>query len=169
MRWLHVCSSKAEDPDSEIVISLLLFWPHCTACRTLVPWPGIKLVPIAVEVQSTTHWVAREVAEKSFLHEQLFAVHLLAQALCWGSVQKENVDPCSWRGHCPARWISVLSGMCHMWKMNSNFNGPLEEAWAPPDVRVWPRQGGRDGVGEGRGDDAWVEFQGEEGAGGDAG
>ena len=59
--------------------------------------------------------------------------------------------------------------MCHMWKMNSNFKGPLEEAGAPPDVRVWLREGGRERVGEGRGGDAWMEFQGEEGAGGDAG
>lgn len=26
--------------------------------------------------------------------------------------------------------------------MNSNFKGPLEEAGAPPDMRVWLREGG---------------------------
>ena len=37
------------------------FWPHHTACRVLVPQPGIKPVPPLVEAQSLDHWAAREV------------------------------------------------------------------------------------------------------------
>ena len=35
-------------------------WPHHVACRTLVPRPGIKPVPPAVEMWSPNHWTARE-------------------------------------------------------------------------------------------------------------
>ena len=35
-------------------------WPHHVACEILVPWPGIKPVPHAVEVQSFNHWTTRE-------------------------------------------------------------------------------------------------------------
>ena len=40
---------------------LFFFWPHCMACGILVPQPGIKPVPPAVEVQSPNHWTTREV------------------------------------------------------------------------------------------------------------
>ena len=36
------------------------FWPHHIVCRILVPWPGIELVPPAVEAQSPNHWTTRE-------------------------------------------------------------------------------------------------------------
>ena len=37
------------------------FWPHHTACGTLVPRPGIEPVPPAVEAWSLNHWTPREV------------------------------------------------------------------------------------------------------------
>ena len=37
------------------------FWPHCVARRILVPQPGIKPLPPAVEGQSLNHWTIREV------------------------------------------------------------------------------------------------------------
>ena len=37
-----------------------LFWPYYAACRILVPQPGIKPVPLAVEVQSPNYWITRE-------------------------------------------------------------------------------------------------------------
>ena len=43
------------------ILFYFIFWLHCTACRILVPWPGIKPVPYALEVQSLNHWTAREV------------------------------------------------------------------------------------------------------------
>ena len=41
-------------------IYLLFFWPHRAACGILVPRPGIKPVPSAVEAQSPNHWTTRE-------------------------------------------------------------------------------------------------------------
>ena len=38
----------------------LTFWLCSGACGILVPWPGIKPVPPAVEVQSLNHWTTRE-------------------------------------------------------------------------------------------------------------
>ena len=35
------------------------FWPSHTACGILVPRPGIKPVPPAMEAQSPNHWTAR--------------------------------------------------------------------------------------------------------------
>ena len=37
------------------------FWPYCEACRVLVPWPGIKLVPPAVKTWSPNHCSTKEV------------------------------------------------------------------------------------------------------------
>ena len=36
-------------------------WPHCVACGILVPQPGTKPAPPAVEAQSLNHWTTREV------------------------------------------------------------------------------------------------------------
>ena len=40
---------------------LFLFLLHRAACGILVPWPGIKPMPPAVEARSLNHWTAREV------------------------------------------------------------------------------------------------------------
>ena len=42
-----------------------IFWPRYTACKILVPQPGIELVSSAIEVQSPNHWTTREVPENS--------------------------------------------------------------------------------------------------------
>ena len=39
---------------------VLFFWLHCTTCGILLPLPGIKPTPPAVEVQILNHWNARE-------------------------------------------------------------------------------------------------------------
>ena len=39
------------------------FWPLPTACRILLPWPGIKPVQPAVEAWSSNHWTSREVPQ----------------------------------------------------------------------------------------------------------
>ena len=39
---------------------IYLFWPHHSACGILVPWPGIKRISLAVEVQTPIHWTTRE-------------------------------------------------------------------------------------------------------------
>ena len=52
----------------EIAFLLLLFnnrfscfWPNPVACGMLVPWPGIKSVPSALEAWNLNHWITREV------------------------------------------------------------------------------------------------------------
>ena len=45
-----------------------LFSPHRSACGILVPWPGIKPLPPAVEGQSPDHWTAREFPSPLFLY-----------------------------------------------------------------------------------------------------
>ena len=37
-----------------------MFWPCHGTCGILVPQPGIKPIPCAVEVQSPNHWTTRE-------------------------------------------------------------------------------------------------------------
>ena len=37
------------------------FWPCSAACAILVPQPGIKPTPPALEVKSFNHWTTREV------------------------------------------------------------------------------------------------------------
>ena len=48
-------------------IFYFLATPPGAACGTLVPRPGIKRMPPAVEAQSLNHWTAREVPD-----DQLF-------------------------------------------------------------------------------------------------
>ena len=40
--------------------SWIFFLPWHTACRILVPWPGVEPSPLAVKVQSPNHWTTRE-------------------------------------------------------------------------------------------------------------
>ena len=43
-------------------ISFFFFsWPHCAACRNLVPRSKIEPIPLAVEGQSLKYWTVREV------------------------------------------------------------------------------------------------------------
>ena len=41
-----------------LLYSVFYFCCFCAACRILFPWPGIRLVLPAVEVQSLNHWTA---------------------------------------------------------------------------------------------------------------
>ena len=44
----------------------LIFWLRHAACGILVPQPGIKSRPPALEVQSPTYWTTREVPLLTF-------------------------------------------------------------------------------------------------------
>ena len=46
-----------------VVCGSCLLRPHCTGCRTSVPWPGTEPLPTTVEAGSPHHWTTRE-----FLH-----------------------------------------------------------------------------------------------------
>ena len=37
-----------------------IFWHGCSACGILVPQPGIKSEPLALEAMSLNHWTTRE-------------------------------------------------------------------------------------------------------------
>ena len=37
-----------------------VFWPHCAACRILVPQPQIEPLPPELEAWNLNHWKARE-------------------------------------------------------------------------------------------------------------
>ena len=45
----------------------IYFWPCCTACRILFPWPGIEPVLPAVEMWSPNHWTVRELPATNIL------------------------------------------------------------------------------------------------------
>ena len=45
-----------------------IFWPPCMACGILVPQPGIRLAPAALELRSLNHWTAREVIFPISIH-----------------------------------------------------------------------------------------------------
>ena len=51
----HCCPSPSSVP-------FFFFLPHHTACRLLVPSPGTKLKPPAVEAQSLNRWTTKEVS-----------------------------------------------------------------------------------------------------------
>ena len=66
--------------------SFFFFWPHHTACRILVPQPGIEPVPPALEMQSLNHWTTREVPVQFFgLFVCLiyFFIYIVYFWLCW--------------------------------------------------------------------------------------
>ena len=46
---------------SWIFSNFFFFWPHHTACGTLIPWPGIKPVSPALKAWSVNHGTTREV------------------------------------------------------------------------------------------------------------
>ena len=48
-------------PERKLMVFFFFFWPHYVACGMLVPQPGVKLAPSAVEAQSLNHWASGEV------------------------------------------------------------------------------------------------------------
>ena len=50
--------------------TLLSIWLHYVACGILVPRPGIKPTPPALEAWSLNHWTTREVLNSAFLPRQ---------------------------------------------------------------------------------------------------
>ena len=58
-------------PGPPPVHSGFFFWPCRAACGILVPQPGIKPAPPAVEAGSLNHWTAREVPQWIFNNNNL--------------------------------------------------------------------------------------------------
>ena len=57
----HSVAWLPRDISPRVFTVFFFFWLRCVACGILVPRPGIKPVPHAVEVQSLNHWTTREV------------------------------------------------------------------------------------------------------------
>ena len=55
--------SRYEHP----TVYLFFFWPRRAACGNLVPRPGTKPGPPAVEARSPNHWNTREFPQLSFI------------------------------------------------------------------------------------------------------
>ena len=63
------------------LLFFFFFWPCRTACGILVPQPGIKPMPPAVEAWSLNHWTAREVPVLHSLLPFLFSFWKKVQML----------------------------------------------------------------------------------------
>ena len=63
-----------------VLVETHLVDPHC-GMWDLVPWPGIELAPLALEVQSLSHWSIREVP-KDMLSTRLELKRILPFADC---------------------------------------------------------------------------------------
>ena len=59
--------------------SFFFFWPCHETCKILVPWPRIKLAPLALEGRSLNYWTTREVPVQQFWshHQKRSGTHLL--------------------------------------------------------------------------------------------
>ena len=52
------------------------FWPRPVACGLLVPWPGFKLAPPAMEARHLNHWTARKSPRCLFHFCSQISLHL---------------------------------------------------------------------------------------------
>ena len=73
------------DERTHILFFFFFFWPRCTACRILVPRPGIEPGPPAVEAPSPNHWTAREFP---LLSEKNSGEQNISEAACCAELNK---------------------------------------------------------------------------------
>ena len=75
--------SERTDPNLDLFfLFFFFFWLYCTACRTLVPWPGTELVPSAVKAWCSDHWTASEVPVPIFRCTTFLEMPVWRQVLC---------------------------------------------------------------------------------------
>ena len=90
IRYVVGCFSHAVFERCRVSYVTFFFWLQFTACKILVPWPGIKPGSAAVKIPSPNHWTAREVAVSFILtciHSYLTSVNWPMQfALMWKTV-----------------------------------------------------------------------------------
>ena len=64
--YLDFKAGKMKDFNWSSSTSLFFFLSHCTVCKILVPWPGIKPGSLEVEAWNPNHWYAREFPASHF-------------------------------------------------------------------------------------------------------
>ena len=70
----------------------LFFWSCRVACGILVPQPGIKPVPPALEAQSVNHWTTRGVPVVCFKYSSVYTSVPNSQSQYW-----ESLDLIPWK------------------------------------------------------------------------
>ena len=63
----HDLGTKLPPLHSKHFVKHLFTFGHHAAWRIIIPWPGIKSMPSAVEVWSLNHWTIKEVPALVFL------------------------------------------------------------------------------------------------------
>ena len=67
----------------QILNFFFFFLPHHAVCRILVPWPGIKPAPPAVEARSLNHWTAMEVLKGFWILIFSWASNTRSDTVSW--------------------------------------------------------------------------------------
>ena len=63
-------------------LHIIIIWPHCAACRILVPQPVTKPMFPAVEMWSLNKWTARQVPKHCILKQSLTLSNLPMCQMC---------------------------------------------------------------------------------------
>ena len=85
----------------------LYFQPHFTACRLLVPRPGIKPMLLALEAQCLKHWTSRKVPVLYPTQQRSWGWHSLLLVML----------PSSWT----TGWEARPQGIIEAWAMLAQF------------------------------------------------
>ena len=102
--------------DVRLCCFFFFFLPHHTACGILVPWPGIKPMPPALEVWSLNHWTARDfpkmihfnTASNNWIHSPYKKEEHLPQAQGPCTPPIQGIPGIA---KCPCPWATILMRM----------------------------------------------------------
>ena len=56
-----ISRGQSREEGEEPATVSFIFWPHCTACGILVPWPWIEPAHLALKAQNRNHRTSRDV------------------------------------------------------------------------------------------------------------
>ena len=122
------------------------FWPCCVARGVLVPLPGIRPVPSALEAQSLNHLTSREAPPTQFWlggsefslswSPPLSQLHMRPTGLFWWS-QLEASTSHSRSQHRPPPPVWVTLGARKACRFGAHLR-PMQSAAPERDGRVWP-------------------------------
>ena len=69
---------------------LFFFWPYRVSCVMLVPQPGIKPRPLAVEARNPNHWTTRKFCIASFKKEKMKHLSCLSSMNSFKEAKKKK-------------------------------------------------------------------------------